>query len=225
MTLKSSSIAPRLIGTRSVPEGHTFRHTDGGVEYLYFATPYAMLRTRTTSEDFERLEQYEAFTCLRDGSRLEEGLIDRDEQGRARYAWRKQTPLVGPADQAKLIAAGKLKADEAWLRLAIATVESSSRCTPVPWRTTHFAGAGSCSRFNRAGDRILARCGMPRAINRTVRGTRPRVLRPTRVTVSTIPSITRNSTPRADDTFSSRELTRTHSPATTNRRRGMTTTR
>ena len=98
------------------PEGHTLRHSVGGVEYLYFATPYALLRTRATVEDFERLERYEAFTCLRDGSRLEEGLIDRDEQGRARYVWRKNTPFVGPADQAKLIAAGKLKGDEAWLR-------------------------------------------------------------------------------------------------------------
>jgi hypothetical protein len=39
--------------------------------------------------------------------------LDRDAEGRPRYAWRKNTPALRQDDEAKLIAAGTIKADEA----------------------------------------------------------------------------------------------------------------
>src|SRR5207248_6148 len=85
---------------------------EGGVAYVYFGNPFPLTRVRATAEAFLRLEEYETFTCLPDGARL-----DRDDQGRLRFAWRKGTPALGPSAEAKLISAGKLKAQEARCQL------------------------------------------------------------------------------------------------------------
>jgi hypothetical protein len=99
------------------PTGHAFLHQEGGVEYLYFATPYPLTRVRATLDDLRRPERYESYTCLKDGSRLDKPEIDRDDSGKARYRWRKNTPAVGPFEQGKLIAQGKLKRTEVLLQL------------------------------------------------------------------------------------------------------------
>jgi hypothetical protein len=99
------------------PRGHAFRHTDGGREYVYYAQPYPMTRVPATAAGFADPEQYECFTCLKDGSRLDNPELDRDAGGHLRFAWRKNTPAVGPAEQGKLVAAGKMKAVESPFRL------------------------------------------------------------------------------------------------------------
>jgi hypothetical protein len=100
-----------------VPSGHPFRRTVDGIEYVYFATPYPLVRVRATAEDFQNLSSYEAFTCLQEGSRLDDPRLDRGEDGSLRYAWKKNTPAVGPKEQADLIQAGHLKPEEALLQL------------------------------------------------------------------------------------------------------------
>src|SRR5262249_35813134 len=52
------------------PQGHPFLHKVGDVEYVYFAHPYPLTRVRATPEALRRPEDYEAFTCLKEGSRL-----------------------------------------------------------------------------------------------------------------------------------------------------------
>jgi hypothetical protein len=95
------------------PQGHAFVH-DG---HIYFPHPYPLMRVAATAEAFRDVGQYECYTCLKEGSRLDEPTIDRDADGKARYSWKKNTPAVGPAEQAKLIRAGKLKEEESLLRL------------------------------------------------------------------------------------------------------------
>jgi hypothetical protein len=99
------------------PQGHAFRHTENRSEFLYFAQPYPLVRVKANLEDFRRPERYEAWTCLKEGSRLDRPQLDRDSAGRLRYGWKKNTPAVGPEQQVKLIAAGKMKRSEAWLQL------------------------------------------------------------------------------------------------------------
>jgi hypothetical protein len=99
------------------PDGHPLRHAVAGVDYVYFASPYPLVRVRATVEDFTNLERYEAFTCLREGSSLDEPEIDRGADGAPRYAWRRGTPPVDQSAQDKLIKAGLLADDETWLRL------------------------------------------------------------------------------------------------------------
>jgi len=92
--------------------GHAFSHRDGGRDYVYFAHPYPLVRIPAEGDAFADPTRYEAFTCLKEGSRLSDPQLDRDADGRLRYAWRKNTPPVGPDDQAKLAAAGKMNATE-----------------------------------------------------------------------------------------------------------------
>jgi hypothetical protein len=95
------------------PSGHAFRHTEAGVEYVYFAHPFPATRVRADAKHFLDIQEYETFTCLKTGTRLADGQIDRDAEGRVRYAWRKDTPAIGPGEEAKLIAAGKIQRDDA----------------------------------------------------------------------------------------------------------------
>lgn len=97
--------------------GHALRHTKGGVEYVYFAHPYPLTRVRATAEDFRDIKNFECYTCLKEGTRPGAGELDRDGEGKLRYSWKKNTPAVGPAEQEKLIKAGKMKPGEALLRL------------------------------------------------------------------------------------------------------------
>jgi hypothetical protein len=99
------------------PDGHPLKVRDGGEEYVYFAMPYPLVRTRATAESYKNLATYEAYTCLVPGSTLENPTIDRDESGRVRYAWKRGTPPIDAQQQAKLVRSGKLKADEGLLQL------------------------------------------------------------------------------------------------------------
>jgi hypothetical protein len=99
------------------PTGHAFRHAEGGVEYVWFAQPFPLTRVRATAEHFLRVRDYQTYTCLQEGTRLADLRLDRDRRGRLRYAWRRNTPAVGPAEEERLIAAGRIKAEEARWRL------------------------------------------------------------------------------------------------------------
>jgi len=99
------------------PEGHPFKHTVDGVEYVYFADPYPLVRVRAEVEQLKRPESYEAFTCLKENSRREPLELDRTADGKLRYAWKKNTPPLGPVKQAELVKAGRLKREEVWLQL------------------------------------------------------------------------------------------------------------
>jgi hypothetical protein len=99
------------------PAGHTFQRKDGDANTLYYGTPLPLTRVRARMADLADVTRYEAFTCLEPGSRLDAPKLDRGPDGRLRYAWRANTPAVGPSEQARLVKEGKIKADEALLAL------------------------------------------------------------------------------------------------------------
>ena len=103
--------------TPGFPSGHSFRRTEDGVDYVYFGNPYPLTRVRADPEHFRNPADYETYTCLKEGSRLDDPALDRDADGRLRYAWRKDAPAVGPAEQDRLVADGKMKAAEGLLQL------------------------------------------------------------------------------------------------------------
>src|SRR5437868_12620783 len=47
------------------PDGQTVIHRDGDTPYVYFATPFPLVRTRATVEAYRDLSAYEAYTCLK----------------------------------------------------------------------------------------------------------------------------------------------------------------
>ena len=99
------------------PDGQPLRLKENGRDYTLFASPYPLVRVPSTAKAYQDLAQYEAFTCLKPGTRVGEHKIDRDEGGRVRYDWKKNTSAVGPGDQARLIELGLLEPHEALLQL------------------------------------------------------------------------------------------------------------
>ncbi len=99
------------------PQAHTFLHRDtDGTQYVYFANPLPLTRVQATSEAFIDPAQYEGFTCLAEGTRAEDGQVQRDSAGHLRYAWRKNTPPLSEQDRKRLVDRGLIKPDEApWL--------------------------------------------------------------------------------------------------------------
>jgi len=95
-----------------VPHGHPFRHTDAGTEYVYFPAPFPTLRVPPDPDRMRDLSNYEAYTCLKEGSRLDSMQVDRDGNGRLRYAWRKNAPPMDPRVQEALLKDGRAKAGE-----------------------------------------------------------------------------------------------------------------
>jgi hypothetical protein len=99
------------------PTGHPLKHVDDGIEYVYFGHPFPRVRVRATAEDLWDLSNYEAYTCLKQGSREDSAKLDRDEGGRLRFAWKHDTaPVVGKFRQ-KLIQQKKLREDEGLIHL------------------------------------------------------------------------------------------------------------
>ena len=63
------------------------------------------------------VQRYEAWTPLEEGSTLDAPRIDHDEAGQIRYAWRANTPVIQHEQQDKLIKAGLMQPEEAWVQL------------------------------------------------------------------------------------------------------------
>lgn len=104
------------------PDGHPFLHATDDVEHVYFATPFPLVRTRATPEGYKDLASYEAFTCLAEGSRLdekkpEEAKLDRGADGMLRYSWKRNTPALRSQDEKRLLDAGVLKPGEGQIAL------------------------------------------------------------------------------------------------------------
>jgi len=99
------------------PTGHPFKHKVDGVEYVYFADPFPLVRVRADPEHLKDLTGYEAYTCLKEGSRLDDIQLDRDNEGGLQYGWKKNAPPVGQREQARLMKAGRIEVEEASARL------------------------------------------------------------------------------------------------------------
>jgi hypothetical protein len=100
-------------GAPLYPIGHAMQRVEEGEVRVYFVNPLPLVRARADLDSLSDPATYEAFTPLREGSRLEDRLVERDSQGRVVYAWKKATPEVGPRDQEALIEAGVLDHEEA----------------------------------------------------------------------------------------------------------------
>ncbi|HZM04564.1 MAG TPA: hypothetical protein VFC44_16285 [Candidatus Saccharimonadales bacterium] len=103
------------------PTGYPFRATgEGGVEYIYFPTPYPDLRVKADRASYLDLSSYEAYTCLKPaagGGTNEPLQLNRDAASNLVWTWRKNTPPLNLNDQQALIKAGRMKPAETPFRL------------------------------------------------------------------------------------------------------------
>src|SRR5687767_14058235 len=97
------------------PAGHPFEHEG----WVYFATPYPVLRVRPNLKSVQTPGEYEGFTCLAPGARYEKAnsKLERDAAGKLVWAWKKNTPAVSVDQERELIKSGRIKEEEAWYRL------------------------------------------------------------------------------------------------------------
>lgn len=58
------------VAAPAIPNGHAFVQADNGTKYVYFGNPYPLVRVKAEPSALADLSQYEAFSCLTEGSRL-----------------------------------------------------------------------------------------------------------------------------------------------------------
>ncbi len=98
------------------PAGQPIRN--GG--WFYFPAPHAVVRVKADWAEVQDPRRYEAFTCLKPGTRHRKGEapeLDRDAGGRLVWAWKADTGPLGEAEQEELLRKGSIQPDEAWYRL------------------------------------------------------------------------------------------------------------
>ncbi len=99
------------------PDGHPLKVTEQGVEYVYFPQPFPTLRVRATPNDFQDLTQYESYTCLTADSTETNAVVDRNENGVAKYSWKRGVPAVRGPLQERLLKSGDLKPEDVHFQL------------------------------------------------------------------------------------------------------------
>jgi hypothetical protein len=104
------------------PTGYPFRPNKEDPAYIYFTAPYPALRVEADMKSYLDLAAYEAYTCLKPGTRYggprkDAPQLDRDASGRLIWAWKQDTPPLNPKDHQDLIAAGKMTREESPFRL------------------------------------------------------------------------------------------------------------
>ena len=121
-----------------IPHGHPLVHREAASEFLYYGDPFPVVRVPAKAESVADLSQYETFTCLKSGSRLKNGKVaadqlDRDAEGRLRWAWKKDAPRLTPGEEARLVSqrrhSGRPKRE---FQLRDDSRASRSSCTPAP---------------------------------------------------------------------------------------------
>jgi hypothetical protein len=94
------------------PGGHPLSHEDDGVEYVYFANPFPVVRVRATPDHLRDPSKYEAYTCLKRGSRANS--IDVERRGTSpSFSWKTDTIPFTAKLQARLIKEGSIQPEEA----------------------------------------------------------------------------------------------------------------
>lgn len=91
---------------------HSFIHRDNNNVYIYFSSPYADVRVKANIQSFHNISEYESFTCLVEGTNISEEKIDRDQNGRLIYKWKKNTSNLSLNDYVQLMLKLKLQFNE-----------------------------------------------------------------------------------------------------------------
>ncbi|HZZ42538.1 MAG TPA: hypothetical protein VFE58_06350 [Tepidisphaeraceae bacterium] len=101
------------------PDGQPFRVAAGGSDYFYFPLPYPLTRVRADWDHVTDIHEYEAYTCLKPGTRYAQTQtqLDRDSQGHLIWSWKRDTAPLRELEERDLIKAGLMKPSESWYQL------------------------------------------------------------------------------------------------------------
>lgn len=98
--------------------GHPFEARDGQALYIYCGECFPNIRVKSEWRSVQDLSQYEAYTCLKAGSRYDRLRpdLDRDSSGRLVWAWKRDTAALDAKRLWELVARGWLKPEETCFR-------------------------------------------------------------------------------------------------------------
>ena len=99
-------------GAKLFPSDHPLVVADGGRDYFYFPRPFCTVRVAADEKSVVYLSAYQGYTCV-----APDGSVTRDPAGGLVWSWRTGADPVGPDEADRLIATGKIKADESPYRL------------------------------------------------------------------------------------------------------------
>ncbi|MCA9233074.1 MAG: hypothetical protein KDA57_20675 [Planctomycetales bacterium] len=102
-------------GPPIVPAGHSFRHSTGGEDYIYFGENYPNIRVRDNWDAVLDITQWEAFTPLQENMRYDAANppLELDGFGKPVYGWKKNTDPLGTEIFEEMVAAGHISRSEA----------------------------------------------------------------------------------------------------------------
>ena len=97
------------------PRGHSFRHSTGGVDYIYFGENYPNIRVRDNWDDIRDITQWEAFTPLQANTRynVANPPLELDGEGEPVYGWKKNTDPLGTEIFEEMVTNGHLSRADA----------------------------------------------------------------------------------------------------------------
>ena len=106
------------------PRNHPLRVRVDGVDYFYFSDTLPSIRVRAGWTSVRDPKAYEGYTCLPQGSRFTGDVtpLERDERGRLKWAWKRNTDILTQQREEQLLRRGKLKEGE--LRSRLVDVET-----------------------------------------------------------------------------------------------------
>lgn len=116
--VQNYTIAPTVqlgAGAPITPAGHSFRHSTGGEDYIYFGESYPNIRVKANWDDVMDIAQWEAFTPLRENTRYNASNppIERDSNNKPVYGWKKNTDPLTTEMLEQLASGGHINRAEA----------------------------------------------------------------------------------------------------------------
>jgi len=96
------------------PQGHPFLHQEGDASHYLLGNPFVVARVKPELRCVVDPACYEAFTCLKPGSRYQKGdsQVERAADGHLVYAWKPDTDPVAGAEERELMKAGTIRPEE-----------------------------------------------------------------------------------------------------------------
>jgi hypothetical protein len=101
------------------PQGHAFRHTVSGQDYIYFALTYPNVRVKANWANVTNISTWEAFTPLLANTRYdsEDPPLELDAFGNPVFGWKKNTDPLSYEMLEDLVVQGHLTRDQLPFRL------------------------------------------------------------------------------------------------------------
>ncbi len=93
-------------------QGQTTLVEEGGERWIYCGVPLLHVRVPARLEAVRDRAAYEAFTCLEAGANPKQADPVRDSTGQLAWAWRKDAPPAGSAQESRWLKAGKIQPSE-----------------------------------------------------------------------------------------------------------------